>query len=119
MTKACRKVLSGLRKLSGGSDAIMAFLGNTNCICLIDDMDKTFDYSKYIKEIESTIKHLVKEEYLEYSINEYHFTLTTKGLHPYRFKWESLKSFLIKSIAVPIAVSVATSLIVLWLQGLL
>ena len=119
MTKSCRKVLSGLRKLSGSSDAIMAFLDNTTCICLIDDFDKTFDYSKYIKEIESTIRHLVKEEYLKYSINDYHFTLTTKGLHPYHFKWETLKSFLLKSVAVPIVVSVATSLTVLWLQGLL
>lgn len=117
MIKPCKKVLSGLRKLSSKSDAIMGFLCNTDCICLLDDTEKTYNYSKYKNEIESIIKYLCEEGYLEYSINEYRFTLTTKGLHPYRFQWESIKHFLLNSIIVPIVVSVATSLIVLLLQG--
>ena len=85
MIKHCKKVLRRLRNLSNHSDAIMAFLGDTDRIYLRDDVKKFYDCSKYQNEIESTLKHLCEEGYLEYVHNEHYFVLTTKGLHPYRF----------------------------------
>ena len=119
MIQSCRKVLNELRKLSSSTESILAFLGDTYCICLYDDYTKTYDYTKYKDEITSIIKFLVSEGYLEYTINEFHFTLTQKGLHPYQFQWEIIKKFLLNSILVPIAVSLLTTLLTLLAQALL
>lgn len=119
MTKQCRKILSELRKLSNNSEEVLAFLGDTNCFCVANDENKTFDYSKYENEISGIIEQLVNDGYLKYGYNEYFFTITNHGLHPHRYKWELIKHFLLTSILIPIAVSVVTSIIVLLLQGLL
>lgn len=119
MTKSCKNVLSNLRKLSNNTEDVLAFLGGTTCICLASNESATYDYSKYANEIYSVIRQLVKAGYLDYSHNEYYFTLTQQGLHPYRFAWDTLKLFLLKSILVPIVVSVITTLITLSIQSLL
>lgn len=116
MIYTCRNVLAGLRKLTSSTEDLLSFLGNTYCICLIDDIDKTYDYTKYQGEIHSIIKQLVSDGYLEYAQNEYNFTLTQRGLHPYRFQWEACKSFLFRSILIPILVSLATTLLTLLMQ---
>lgn len=122
MLRSNRVVLSNLRKLTGdNSDEELSFLGCTNCICVVSspDYSLTYDYSKYKKEIHSIIRQLVKDEYLMYTRNDEFFIVTQKGLHPYRFHWETLKLFLFRSVAVPIAVSVATTLLTLYLTELL
>lgn len=119
MTKPCRKVLNGLRELSSNTEDILVFLGNTYCICRYDDTDKTYDYAKYKGEINSVIRQLIADGYLEYSFNEYHFTLTQKGLHPHQFQWDNFKNFLWSSIVVPIFVSLATTLLTLLITMLL
>lgn len=119
MTNSCRNVLKNLRKLSSSTEDVLAFLGDTYCICRCDDTENVYDYNEYKGEINSAIKQLVSDGYLEYSINEYHFTLTQKGLHPHQFQWDAFKSFLFTSILVPIGVSFATTLLTLLVQGLL
>lgn len=119
MISTCRHVLSGLRKLASNSEDLLCFLGDTYCICLYEDTDKTYDYTKYKGEINSIIKQLVSDGYMEYAFNEFHFTLTQRGLHPYRFQWENIKIFLLQSIFVPIVVSIATTLITLLITSLL
>lgn len=119
MIKPCRKVLSELRKLSSSTDDILCFLGDTCCISLYSDYTKTYDYSNYSGEIRSIVKQLVNDGYMEYSVNEYHFSLTQKGLHPYRFTWDSIKHFLFTSVLVPIVVAFVTSLLTLLIEGLL
>lgn len=119
MTIPCKKVLNGLRKLSSGTEDVFGFLGNSFCICLISDLSKTYDYTKYKGEINSVIRQLVSDGYLTYTSDEYSFALTQHGLHPYQFQWESFKSFLIRSIIVPIVVSLATTLLTLSIRWLL
>ena len=119
MIKSSRTVLRELRNLSNNSEDVLSFLGNTNCICRDDDTDKTFDYSKYQGEIHTLIKALVTSGYLQYDINEFHFALTHRGLHPYQYQWETIKHFLLTSIFVPIVVSVITTLLTLLVQWLL
>ncbi len=119
MISTCRNVLKNLRKLSSNTEDILVFLGNTYCICRYDDSNSVYDYSKYKGEINSIIRQLVSDGYMAYSFNEHHFTLTQKGLHPYRFRWETTKHFLFSSILVPIAVSLATTLLTLLVQDLL
>ena len=119
MINTCRNVLSGLRKLSSNTEDILSFLSGTYCIRLLSDTSKTYDYTKYNGEIVSIISQLVSDGYLKYSFNECNFTLTQRGLHPYRFQWESCKSFLLRSILVPILVAFATTLLTLLMQELL
>lgn len=117
MIITCRNVLAGLRKLTSNTEDLLSFLGDTYCICLSEDTNKTYDYTKYKGEINSIISQLVSDGYMEYAYNEFNFTLTQRGLHPYRFQWESFKSFLFKSVLVPILVSLVTTLLTLLVQS--
>lgn len=64
------------------------------------------------KELDSLIDGLIRDGYL-IKIAYHKVQLTDKGLHPYKMKWETIKHFLFHSVAVPIAVSVVTTLITL------
>lgn len=119
MISTCRTVLSSLRKLSSNSECSLSFLGNTHQICLASDKSKIYDPAKYKGEINGIISQLVSDGYLEYSYSNLSFHLTQRGLHPYRFQWESCKSFLLRSILVPILVAFATTLLTLLMQELL
>lgn len=111
MTKQCKDVLKQLRKISNSTDDTLCFiLGNTH-ICLDSDETCYYDYSEYKGEIKSIIDWLSKDGYIEYTNNKYNFTLTHKGLHPYRITWDSLKTFLFRSIVVPAGVSALTTAI--------
>lgn len=115
MTRQARAVLRNLQKLTKRSEDEVAFLGNTCCFALTADLDATWDYSKYNSEIYGIIRWLAQGGYIAYTRNEYHFQLTHHGLHPYRFAFEEVRNFLIKSVLIPIAVSFFTTLITLWI----
>lgn len=119
MIYTCKNVLRGLRKISSNTEDLLSFWGNEPSISLVYDDSKNYDYTKYQGEIHSIIKQLVSDGYLEYAQNEYNFTLTQRGLHPYHFQWEACKSFLLRSILVPILVAFATTLLTLLMQELL
>ena len=116
MIYTCRNVLRGLRKLTFNTEDVLSFLEGTFFICRFDDYSQTYDYTKYKGEINGIIKQLSFDGYLEYAYSETSFRLTQRGLHPYRFQWESCKSFLFRSILVPILVSLATTLLTLLMQ---
>lgn len=113
MIKQCQYVLEGLQSLVSNSEEAIAYRDDSPCFCLYSDVSKTFDYSLYANEIHLIIHQLQADGYLLPYENDvdHSFTLTFKGLHPYRVQLEVLKVFLFKSVLVPIAVSIATSLI--------
>lgn len=115
MTLQCRIVLKELQKLSDYTETELSFLGESTCICLSSNYDKIYNYSKYQNEIVGIIQQLADDGYLTYTRNNHFFTLTHKALHRHQFKWEIFKSFLIKSVLVPIFVAFITTLITLWL----
>lgn len=117
MTYTCSRVLRQLRKLSGNSGSTMGYLGQSTEIVLIENDSVTFNYSRWKNEIESIIRELIRQGYLEQDFNEYHFHLTHKGLHPYQVVLDDLKIFLLKSVVVPIVISAATTLITLCITG--
>ncbi len=126
MTIQCRNVLNGLRNLSSGTEDVLWFVDKSSYICRYSDpdTDRRYDYAKYKGEIRGIIEQLVMDGYLKYDsdgdeVYENYFTLTHKGLHPYRTQWEALKSFLFRSIFVPILVSLTTTLLTLLVQALL
>lgn len=113
MTYICRNVLRGLQSIVKDTDDTLSLVDGEPFICLYNDPSTYYDYSKYKNEINSIIKELVRTGYLEYDFNEYHFSLTHKGFHPYLYTWEDVRNFIFKSIIIPIAVSVATTVVTL------
>lgn len=118
MIKSCRKVLNGLRSLANNSDNSLSLLEPHTLICATSNLYTGYDYTEYKNEIHSILRQLAEDKYIAY-INNSDFILTQRGLHPYRFQWEAIKTFLLKSILVPIGVSFVTTLATLLLQWLL
>lgn len=119
MTRQAKAVLKELRKLSGKSEQVLCFCGGTTCICVAGCLQEAYDYSPYQNEIFGIIEYLIEKNYLAYSINNYHFYLTQCGLHPLQCKLDTLKMFLLKSVLVPVIVSLGTTLLTLFVKSLL
>lgn len=116
LTFQCAKVLQGLKRLSLNTECNISYLCDTTCFCN-DDVTRTYDYKKYENEIESIIHHLVDNGYLQFQGNEYNFHLTQKAIHCTATFFQEFFLFLFKSIAVPIIVSIITTLITLHITG--
>lgn len=116
MTRSCKDVLKHLRAISENG-SLLSFVMLENRVCsYCDSGKKYYDYSKYSGEFHLILDELAKSGHLEFSGND-SFSLTYKGLHPYIMSWEAFKSFLIRSFFVPVVVSVATSLITLYITA--
>lgn len=80
------------------------------------------NYPCPIESVFATVRYLDKLGYVEIAkINGLSFgvILTEQALHPYEFAIVRLKSFLLRSVFTPIAVSIVTTLITLWIKSLL
>lgn len=77
----CVDVLNELKKLARNSDIGLSYLGQSTCICRLDDYDAVYDYAKYQDEIESIVQALVDEGYLRFTREPYSFCLTQKAIH--------------------------------------
>ncbi len=118
MTRDCRDVLNHLRDLSENDFRTLTFVSDMPYICAYDNMNEFYDYTKHQGEIGAIIRELARTGYLTHDDHCIQMCLTYKGLHPYAMTWEELKTFLFRSVAVPIVVSAITALITLWLQSL-
>jgi hypothetical protein len=69
------------------------------------------------------LRYLNEKGYIRYCHdqlgNTLRFELEHKAYHRFYFRWENIKMFLIKSVLVPIGVSIVTTIIALILKGLL
>lgn len=114
MIRPNRIILNRIRKLSNGhSVSILATQGrlvNVDTDTFIDCRD---DYGK---ELSALLCGLVRDGYLVQT-DEYHVSLTDKGLHPHRQSWENIKHFLFHSVLIPIVVSAGTAYITLQITG--
>lgn len=120
MTIQSIMLLNSLASFAVDEETAISFLEFTSCFCYENDLDKTLDYSKYSHEIHGMTKYLVDEGCLEYvhENNTNSFKLTHKGLHRHQITMQNALDFLCRSIIVPIAVSLATTLLTLWLNTL-
>lgn len=118
MTNSCKDVLNHLRELCENDFRLLTYVSDAPCICLNDDLQKCYDYSNYAGEIGAILGELERTGYVQFDNRGIVFSLTYKGLHPYELAWEEMKTFLFRSVAVPVFVSAITTLITLWLQSL-
>lgn len=67
----------------------------------------------------ASVRQLKSDGYIRYSQNQQGrnigFELENKAYHRIHYGWEQLRSFLFKSVLVPIAVTLLTNLIASWL----
>ena len=122
LTRQTRYVLNGLRNLLQNDDDRLAFSSTyLDCETAIFSLetDEYFDYARYRREINVIVDYLVEEKYLSCDLSGKVpiYRLTYKGLHPLQITWLQVRSFLLTSIATPIIVAAATTLVTLWLQG--
>lgn len=116
LTRECKSVLNELKKLTSNTETEFAYLGNTTCFCLLEDMNKIYNYQRYQPEIFSIMLELKNDDYIISTRNEYHFQLTQKAIHPHQKTWNEVKSFLFRSILTPVIVSLITTLLTLYIK---
>ena len=108
---SCKKVLNCL-----------IFFKNNNI-----DIKGTTSFEPYlsktiINKLDLILKYLSKNGYLDYRYADddiYDINLTYKGLDYKSFNLLEFKTFLFKSIFVPIIISALTTLLTMWLQHLI
>ena len=120
MTHSCKDVLNHLRKISENKSVALSYtIGESRIVSFGDSGKKYYDYSAHAGEFDAIIDELAKTGYLELCDDQINFSLTYKGLHPYAIFWDNLKPRLIWSVLVPIGVSIATSLLTVYITTLL
>lgn len=120
MTRSCKDVLKHLRDISENKSTALSYVyGETRICSYIGTEKKYYDYSMYDGEFDTIIAELIKNGYLKHLSDSSSIALTYKGLHPYKIAWEDLKSFLVRSIAVPIVVSAITTVITFYITAAL
>ena len=119
MTRACKDVLDHLRKLSTDDFRTLTFVSDGPYICACDNTNDFYDYTDHKGEISAIIRELARTGYLTHDDLCIQMCLTYKGLHPYAMTWVNLKPKLIWSILVPIGISIATSLLTVYITALL
>lgn len=115
MTRSCRNVLNHLRELSDNDFQLLTYVADAPYVCLFNDLRKYYDYTEYISDFGAILKELEHTGYVEIDDRGVLFSLTYKGLHPSEIAWEEMKSFLFRSVAVPIVISAVTSLITFYI----
>jgi hypothetical protein len=100
-------------------------LKSINYLCESDETTDTLSIAVYfhnrIKDLDllNTIEYLFQEGYITGDNRDLYWENikpTYKGKHYNNFEWVKLKAFLFKSVAVPIFVSIATTLVLNWLN---
>ena len=111
LNSQCKQVLNCLIKLSKNN---IEFNG-------LETFEKYLSH-KTFQNIWETVSYLSKNEYItvRYADDDfYSINLTYKGLAYKSFNVEIFKSFLLKSIIVPIFISIVTTILTMLLEGLL
>lgn len=117
MTKQCRYMLKQIKELTNNTTLEFSY-NNSKCVLFdIRKHEHQITLNKYHGELDSLISVLLTNGYL---INtQFGFRLTHKGIHPCRVTLEEIKLFFLKSVIIPVIVSVTTALVTMWIKGLL
>ncbi len=119
MTHSCKTVLKQIVKLSNKSCVLLCIYQKSSIKEYGTATDKEYiTLNRYEGELKSIIQTLIENGYLEAPYKNT-FQLTHKGLHYNEYKFEEIKSFMLRSIFTPIVVSFTTTLLTLLLTWLL
>lgn len=117
MTKQCKYVLKQIKKLTNNTACEFGYVHEKNYIYTVCNNSKKLVLDKCTGELSTLISSLLSDGYL--TTNQFGLQLTHKGLHPFRVSFEEVKLFLLKSVLIPIVISVLASLATMCLTGLL
>lgn len=119
MHKQAKDILKLVQILTNNTEKEFRHEYLEHYICLEDNPNIHIDCSKWNNEIRGILNWLIDAKYLAPGQTSDCYALTQKGVHPYAVKWEEIKHFLFTSIFIPIVVSVATTLITIFINGLI
>lgn len=88
-----------------------------DCLISVPEFDEALDCSFCYGQFESAMRYLIEENYIERVGKD--FRLSYKALYRKEILSKKIVSFCVRSILVPIAVSIATTLLTLLAQALL
>lgn len=118
LTADTRKLLNQMRVLVDGNKYHILIGPGYNTLYVNTTPSGIFPVqNSHPNELPEQLDFLEEQGYITHSSSGY--VLTYKGLHPQKIAWGIIWRFLLKSILIPIAVSVATTLIALLLSGAL
>ena len=113
MTPDCRKMLKVLRKIQPKEGGLLLFVepfdsseGHFNVMSSSEDIPLPFPTAK----TRSILDELESRGLISFP-HQSVFTVTHAGWHTNFIAWERFRDFMIKSVLVPIAVSLATSIL--------
>ena len=110
------KMLKAIRKLSSGQNAWITISYKDFTLT-----SQTLQFlGKDLVPFEGLLDSLCDKRYIEYVADKkFVLKLTSKGLHLRKYWLDIIISNLLRSVVLPVAVSIATTLITLWLTALL
>lgn len=100
LTKEAKDVLKNLKKLTNNTDCPFGYLNRTSKFCLLGNQDATYDYSAYENEIGSIMDALTEKNYVAKIIDDSHFHLTQKSIHPIQHKLQALGHYIANNLLV-------------------
>ena len=118
LTYQSESVLRNIRFITGNTGQTFGFIRNHPYICLASDPSIIYDYSKYKGEINAIIMELADEGYIK-PVKHNQYCLTELALHARQKFWRKTVHFLARNVLLPVAVSFTTTLITLYVNGIL
>ena len=115
MTNQSRRLLKILNKVSGSIEQPLSV--DFNNMVILNDEHESISLVGLAYEIDGLLRLMVDNGYIVYNIREHfpegEFYLTHKGLHWKQLRNKALFSYILKSVLVPIVVSVITTAVIL------
>lgn len=110
MTRQCKKLLKAIQTFTIQTSIEWSYDHKQNIIWKIGVPNSRQDLSAFSGELDTLVDALLESGHISQS--RFGFKLTHKGLHPAAVTWEDVKAFLLRSILVPVFVTVATTIVI-------
>lgn len=111
MDRCTKKVLSYMLKTNPGKT------GHCMFVHFYDECVEATGLTEH--QVMASVRQLESDGYIQYVPNQHGdvlgFEFQNKAYHRFHYNWVSVRSFLFKSVLVPIAVTLLTNLIASWL----
>ena len=94
MTTQCKSLLKKIREFTNYNDTQFGYVGGLDAFCLDGNTDILLYYTEFVDEIGSIMDTLIAEGYVRYGFNNYHFSLTQKGIHKEQYSSHAFHVYL-------------------------
>lgn len=93
LTRQSKEILKRLKRLAVNTDQPISYIYGSPKFCLVDDLDRTVDFSDLDDEIDSIMESLTAEG-LVMADNNHVFHLSQKAIHYSQYRFKTLVKYL-------------------------